>query len=1451
MTYPGHMCTINYNNRTSAKRYPGGVGIPRILVCSLIVLILLPTQPSIGGAPSPDVSDTPGLLTSQDIIDIDGNDELNSTASSEGWAGNGSSSSPYLIQNLSIDANGGDFCIRITNTTLNFNITDCQLKDTAIDHVYTKGCGILLNNSRNALIRNISIQNCTRGISAVLSSLIRIKDVMVTGSAMGLDLQMISNSSFSNISMKGILDTGFEITDSSGCMMRDISVDSGLSGARVFRGSDNRFEGLYINARYSGMVFTNRNSSVTGCSIRLVNQYGNSSALSIIDSSGNRFVDNILSSPLGAGSLQIGGESPDNIFLSNQLWIRGLSIEWVNEPGADSSRLLSSTIFPDNNTMNGKPILYLVDNQLGGAEFAACGQVIAVNSSGFSLSQLIVSYCDRSVVLMDSHNISIRATRVFSGADTGILIHGSRDVEIQETKVYSARGMGLVLIWSQRISIEEMYISGGHFGLHVTGCREISVMDSDIINSEEAAVSLYMSEDVDINRTSLINGRYGLRSAHSSSITVDNCRINDNSDGVTLLYTEDFSMKGCDLENNTDRSLLIEYSNRTGVEDSHFRSGGGTGIIAIGSGDIDILDNRFSGMDDAVRFLCTDRSDISHNLMIDNRRGAVIEQCKWNHLRYNLFVSNINEAMVLKNSQNNWVQYNSFIQNNGVSDTFTETRVQVSDDDQHRFNDWYDRIRERGNHWSDLTGPDSNNDGIVDRVYRITPNNAFDMYPLVYSPVPFASPPRDLTAKNSSRSIELRWSYSLEFMGENLIGYQIFRGPEPDDLSPINQTPNFKLNYSDRDIIPGRTYYYAIRALTEYGLGESSNIVVGSADATSPSISFLYPLDGEWLDETAFYIRWEGEDPETGIDHYVVSLDREPWLMNGNETSRFIGPLTDGEHNIRIKGYNTVSEFTLEEISFNIDTRAPRVLFGGTGTVYTSEQYTEVQWTGSDPGGVIKEFRTRLNGGAWTAPGLSNETSITLDGGKNTFEVRVEDLAGNSAVYGLQIVQDTDPPQITGQIPDSEYYFNGEDIDLYWSASDTDSRVNSHSLVLDDDTIISLHKNESHYLLKDLEEGVHTYRLYTFDAAGNSAFIDWKLHVDRTPPEIVYYEPIGLSGESRPEITVTFSEEMSKGSVLINVMDVLTGDTLNGDLIWSDMTIIFTPRSMLEYGRNYQVTARGVDLAGNELMMFRWTISAIGGANISGKVYSAEGKPMTGILVRLDSGVSTRTDGSGNFRFLVPPGTYRVIVDHDNYEKREFVVTVESGQTADLSLIVLEETGALSQENLIFLIIIPMVLILIILVLLTVIIILRRKRKRDFEFFIDDERPKKSGHMPHVELELDEEEEDEWEIDFFDSAPDYYSILGVSRHSSTQDIKKAYRKLAYMYHPDKLKAQGFDLDAEDVAVMMRELNEAKDVLLDPTRRQMYDMSLLDREISENGYTPYDGEPRWEDTYVDL
>ena len=79
---------------------------------------------------------------------------------------------------------------------------------------------------------------------------------------------------------------------------------------------------------------------------------------------------------------------------------------------------------------------------------------------------------------------------------------------------------------------------------------------------------------------------------------------------------------------------------------------------------------------------------------------------------------------------------------------------------------------------------------------------------------------------------------------------------------------------------------------------------------------------------------------------------------------------------------------------------------------------------------------------------------------------------------------------------------------------------------------------------------------------------------------------------------------------------------------------------------------------------------------------------------------------------------------------------------------------------------------------------------------------------------------------------DYYSILQINRNASPEIIEKAYKTLAKKYHPDLQQSEESKKEAEEI---LKNINEAYDVLSDKYKKQKYDSTLYDNTISKEDF----------------
>ena len=95
---------------------------------------------------------------------------------------------------------------------------------------------------------------------------------------------------------------------------------------------------------------------------------------------------------------------------------------------------------------------------------------------------------------------------------------------------------------------------------------------------------------------------------------------------------------------------------------------------------------------------------------------------------------------------------------------------------------------------------------------------------------------------------------------------------------------------------------------------------------------------------------------------------------------------------------------------------------------------------------------------------------------------------------------------------------------------------------------------------------------------------------------------------------------------------------------------------------------------------------------------------------------------------------------------------------------------------------------------------------------------------------------------------DYYEVLGVQKSSSEQEIKKAYRRLAMKFHPDR------NPDNADAERKFKEASEAAEILLDQEKRQAYDQfghAAVDGSAGAGGFGGFGGSGSFSSVFEDV
>ncbi|MBN1389305.1 MAG: right-handed parallel beta-helix repeat-containing protein [Candidatus Thermoplasmatota archaeon] len=1402
-------------------------------------------------------------LTDHDAILIDGNSEFASTASSEDWNGSGSASDPYIIDKFMIDAKHGSNCIRIENTDVHFVISNCTLTNSSnVDPqvLDTETGALFLRNCSNGTVFNMTMNGNENGISLNRTSNMIIDNAKHSeGSGFGVRI----NNSGPNITLQSStfndVRNSFQVFNCSDVMVLDNDIDNAGTGILIIGSA--RLEilrndigsSLTEGMSLSSCSYTNISQNSIGSSeygIHVVDSHHNTiqdttliypstgilleeshdntiqncdicteehEGIILLGSKGNSITGDQVNSGDRSTAIRVGEGSYYNEFLSNSLYNGGLTFGSVVDGwGTRDMPLYTSQYVDLDNTYEGRHILYLNGEDLEGRVFTSSyGQIFVICSTDVKFLDQYIYGVEVGIVVMGSSGVRFLSSKVAYNEFCNLLVGGSEDIAFETFSTWRAP-MGIILQHSANITFDDCLFKDSELGFCGSNVSKVIISGSKMMNNSLNSILMSDSSMVDVSRCTFNGPGNGIEFLGMHNSSISDCYLELVDRGMNLLASRDLKISGNSLYDLPGEAMSLHECDDLCIEGNKVESTG-QGIVCISSCGSIFANNTISRTDIGMDLVASHGSLLINNTIRNNNFGLCLHESRSSEVKLNLFYQNSNHAIRATGDSSGYYINNAFILNRGTNTDYFTFRLQVYDDSIS--GRWYD-IKEHGNYYSDKNRPDDDGDGIVDSYYKIEGGDLKDSRPLAYSPITLISSPRNITASMGNGSIRLAWGSPEYVMDQDILGYRIYRGNDTRHIFFYQTTNGSTLEFDDGNVDPGKRYHYLVRAYNDLGPGEPSDIVSGRSDDTGPVLNILHPLNDEWLNTGNVQFSWEGTDDGSGVVGYYFSLDNGPFLPVELETGYLLIGLPPGPHLARVAAVNGAGMTAESSVSFHIDVSPPEVQLKHYDPVFTNQDSFVVSWSAVDTVGEIAHSRYRLNEGEWSGPIYEDHVSLKLVGERITFNLEVVDLAGNARVMGLTIIHDTEAPVLTSIQPQnsSVVHTNDHDIQLEWVCVDGLSGVSSYR-VMHNGQYYSLPGTATLFTLK-LEQGTSNIELDATDGAGNIRTVKWTVSVDWTAPEVIDRWPTGNEIPLDTEIYAVFSEEMLAGTVEFTVEGV------SGNLSWEGNRLTLNKNGLLIHGSTYKVSVDGYDLAGNRLKRSEWQFSTIPWGTVTGVVQGDDGRPMKNAVVTLDDDWMVVTDDAGLFKIDVAPGGHIIKVERSGYRSNSIEFSVGSGELLDLGTIRLSREDTWDRSAIMVLVSLSLVLVLVLLVFLLVLVI-RRRRSSEVEFFIEDGGPQ--GETPAY-IEMEEDDGSDFEIYDYSGSPDYYSVLGVERAASSAEIKKVYRSLAYLYHPDKLQASGVDMSAEEIHAMMRELNEAKDTLLDPVRRQAYDISLLDREL---------------------
>ncbi|MFP4050958.1 MAG: Ig-like domain-containing protein [Thermoplasmata archaeon] len=412
----------------------------------------------------------------------------------------------------------------------------------------------------------------------------------------------------------------------------------------------------------------------------------------------------------------------------------------------------------------------------------------------------------------------------------------------------------------------------------------------------------------------------------------------------------------------------------------------------------------------------------------------------------------------------------------------------------------------------------------------------------------------------NSTDVTIEWSCDEP----RLSHYEIMR----DDDNYNNVGTDTSYTYSG---LSEGSHHVKVKAVDTADNKETSDRRDFNIDLTEPNIDIINPSKDEFINTNQITVKWDGNDQYSGIEYYEINIDDQGW-NNIGDVEEYDVNLNDGIHNIKVKSFDKVGFYSIDEVNLTVDSQSPSIQIDNPteGNIIENEDIT-LSWTGIDDISGIDLFQLKIDNNTWINVGTDTTYDTVLYEGEHSVRVKAYDQADNFQIDQVNFTVDVSNPSLNIISPVNNSYHSNNTITIDWNGTDNGTGIDHYELMVGNNTWLNVGMNTSYEDTFSLEN--HSIKVKAVDGADHSIIDSVNFTVDYVEPSITILSPSNNTLMANKTITVNYngSDNISGlNHYEINVDDdnwISTGLNDSYVLNLSDGT--------------YEITVRAVDNAMN------------------------------------------------------------------------------------------------------------------------------------------------------------------------------------------------------------------------------------------------------------------------------